>query len=117
MIDLLASSLSGNCKNCSLNILKGGKKIGEIVNPGEYFGDVTSYEAIAEKIQNVTSNYFVLGYYIDEKWDGKYHDGLRSRGTEPIDRGYRGRRCVTARRRDGWYGNARGASALVLWYT
>jgi len=40
---------------------------------GQYFGDVTTYEAIAEKIQNVTSNYYVLGYYIDEKWDGKYH--------------------------------------------
>ena len=49
-------------------------KIISDLSGGEYFGDVTSYEAIAEKIQNVTSNYYVLGYTIDEKWDGKYHD-------------------------------------------
>jgi len=41
---------------------------------GQYFADVATYEAIAEKIQNVTGNYYVLGYYIDEKWDGKYHN-------------------------------------------
>ena len=41
---------------------------------GQYFADVATYKAIAEKIQNVTSNYYVLGYYIDEKWDGKYHN-------------------------------------------
>ncbi len=41
---------------------------------GQYFSDVATYEAIAEKIQNVTGNYYVLGYYIDEKWDGKYHN-------------------------------------------
>jgi hypothetical protein len=26
-----------------------------------------------EEIQNVTSSYYVLGYYIGEQWDGKYH--------------------------------------------
>lgn len=41
---------------------------------GQYFADVATYEAIAEKIQNVTGNYYVLGYYIDEKWNGKYHN-------------------------------------------
>ena len=41
---------------------------------GQYFADVATYKAIAEKIQNVTGNYYVLGYYIDEKWDGKYHN-------------------------------------------
>lgn len=41
---------------------------------GQYFADVATYEDIAEKIQNVTGNYYVLGYYIDEKWDGKYHN-------------------------------------------
>jgi hypothetical protein len=34
---------------------------------------VNYYEKIAKQIQNITSNYYVLGYYIDEKWDGKYH--------------------------------------------
>ena len=41
---------------------------------GKYFEDIDHYETIAEEIQNVTSNYYVLGYYIDEKWDGKYHE-------------------------------------------
>lgn len=41
---------------------------------GQFFHTVDYYEKIAEQIQNVTSNYYVLGYYIDEEWDGKYHD-------------------------------------------
>jgi len=41
---------------------------------GKYFMDVARYEKISEEIQNVTSNYYVLGYYVNEKWDGKYHE-------------------------------------------
>ena len=41
---------------------------------GQYFHTVDYYEKIAEQIQSFTSNYYVLGYYIDEKWDGKYHE-------------------------------------------
>jgi len=41
---------------------------------GKYFHDVDYYEKIAEQIQDVTSNYYVLGYYINEKWDGRYHE-------------------------------------------
>lgn len=43
---------------------------------GQFFHTVNLnyYDKIAEKLQSVTSNYYVLGYYIDEKWDGKYHD-------------------------------------------
>lgn len=40
---------------------------------GKYFNDVKSYDSIVEELQNVTGSYYVLGYYIDEKWDGKYH--------------------------------------------
>ncbi len=40
---------------------------------GKYFGDINSFEEHLEKIQNLTGCYYVLGYYIDEKWDGKYH--------------------------------------------
>ena len=52
---------------------------------GQYFSDVATYEAIAQKIQNVTGNYYVLGYYIDEKWDGKYHNikvGVKRKGCD-----------------------------------
>lgn len=41
---------------------------------GQFFHHVDYYENIAEQIQSVTSNYYVLGYYIDEERDGKYHD-------------------------------------------
>ena len=40
---------------------------------GKYFGDINSYDKHLEKIQDLTGCYYVLGYYIDEKWDGKYH--------------------------------------------
>jgi len=41
---------------------------------GKYFMDVARYEKISEEIQDVTSNYYVLGYYVNEKWDGEYHE-------------------------------------------
>ena len=41
---------------------------------GKYFIDVARYEQFSEEIQNVTGNYYVLGYYINEQWDGKYHE-------------------------------------------
>jgi VWFA-related protein len=41
---------------------------------GKYFDNVNNYEEIMEEIQKMTSAYYVLGYYIDDKWDGKYHD-------------------------------------------
>lgn len=40
---------------------------------GKYFDNIVSYEKTMDEIQNITSVYYVLGYYIDEKWDGKYH--------------------------------------------
>jgi VWFA-related protein len=40
---------------------------------GKYFVTIDYMENIAQQIQNATSNYYVLGYYIDEAWDGKYH--------------------------------------------
>ncbi len=40
---------------------------------GNYFDNISGYEDAIEKIQNITSSFYVLGYYIDEKWDGKYH--------------------------------------------
>lgn len=40
---------------------------------GKYFGGINSYEKHLESIQNLTGCYYVLGYYINEKWDGKYH--------------------------------------------
>ncbi len=40
---------------------------------GKYFGNINAYEKHMERVQNLTACYYVLGYYIDEKRDGKYH--------------------------------------------
>lgn len=40
---------------------------------GKYYGDVNYYSEIAKDIQNSTNNYYILGYYIEAAWDGKYH--------------------------------------------
>ena len=40
---------------------------------GKYFGNIYNYEKHLEKIQSLTGCYYVLGYYVNEKWDGKYH--------------------------------------------
>lgn len=61
---------------------------------GQFFHTVNLnyYEKIAQQLQSVTSNYYVLGYYIDEKWDGKYHDikvEVKRKGSEVhAQRGY-----------------------------
>ncbi len=41
---------------------------------GKYFGDINSADEHLETIQNLTGCYYVLGYYVDEEWDGKYHE-------------------------------------------
>jgi len=43
------------------------------ISGGKYFKDVEDVEAIAKNIQSLTSNYYVLGYYVDEHWDGSFH--------------------------------------------
>jgi VWFA-related protein len=44
-----------------------------LASGGKYFADIEDLNTIAEEIQALSGNYYVLGYYIDEKWDGKYH--------------------------------------------
>lgn len=44
-----------------------------LASGGQYFADVKDIETIADEIQTMSGNYYVLGYYIDEKWDGKLH--------------------------------------------
>ncbi|MEN6310609.1 MAG: hypothetical protein ABFD80_03630, partial [Acidobacteriota bacterium] len=41
---------------------------------GRYFDNADRYEANARSIQNVTGNYYILGYSIGAAWDGKFHD-------------------------------------------
>ncbi len=41
---------------------------------GQYFRNVARYGDITEAIQKVTENYYVLGYYINDAWDGRFHE-------------------------------------------
>jgi VWFA-related protein len=40
---------------------------------GHYFADVADTKTIAEDIQTISGNYYVLGYYVNEQWDGRLH--------------------------------------------
>ncbi len=40
---------------------------------GQYGGNMFNYEPFAEKVNTMTGSYYVLGYPVSEKWDGKFH--------------------------------------------
>jgi VWFA-related protein len=40
---------------------------------GSYFADINDAAAIARDVQDLTGNYYVLGYYVQDSWEGKYH--------------------------------------------
>jgi VWFA-related protein len=44
------------------------------ITGGRYYDDINYYSENARGIQNVTSNYYVLGYSIGASWDGKFHN-------------------------------------------
>jgi VWFA-related protein len=40
---------------------------------GKYFADINQVAMIAQDLQALTGNFYVLGYYVKESWEGKYH--------------------------------------------
>ncbi len=44
-----------------------------LASGGKYFADIKDIETISREVQSLTGNFYVLGYYINESWDGKYH--------------------------------------------
>jgi len=44
-----------------------------LASGGEYFADIEAVSAIAGEVQTLSGNFYVLGYYIKENWDGKFH--------------------------------------------
>ena len=40
---------------------------------GKYFGNIREYKQDLGEVQNLTGTYYILGYYINEQWDGRYH--------------------------------------------
>ncbi len=41
---------------------------------GKYYSNIRNYQENLDQVQNLTGSYYVLGYYISEQWDGRYHD-------------------------------------------
>jgi VWFA-related protein len=41
---------------------------------GEYFSNIDRYEKNLDQVQALTGAYYVLGFPINERWDGKYHE-------------------------------------------
>lgn len=87
--DLLGQRLaSSNCRvytvdtNWKFHYLKGYFESGPgsalkqlaVSSGGKHFEDPDDFETIAQDIQRMTSNYYVLGYYIESVWDGQYHE-------------------------------------------
>jgi VWFA-related protein len=65
------------------------KKISEI-SGGKYFPQVEEYESSLAQVQDITSTYYVLGYYIQAKEDGKFHEikvKVRKKGYEVHSQG------------------------------
>jgi len=44
-----------------------------LASGGKYFADIEDVETISEDVQMLTGNFYVLGYYVNESWDGAYH--------------------------------------------
>jgi len=40
---------------------------------GMYLADINDYEGNVREIQDLTGHFYVLGYYVKESWEGKYH--------------------------------------------
>ncbi|MCK4646715.1 MAG: VWA domain-containing protein [Candidatus Aminicenantes bacterium] len=40
---------------------------------GKFVGNVQNYDQVLDTIQTFTGSYYVLGFQIDESWDGRYH--------------------------------------------
>jgi hypothetical protein len=49
---------------------------------GKFVGNVQNYDQVLDTIQTFTGSYYVLGFQIDESWDGRYHS-LEVKVTRP----------------------------------
>jgi VWFA-related protein len=41
---------------------------------GKYYSNINRYEKNFDQIQNITGTYYVLGYPVNERWDGRFHE-------------------------------------------
>jgi|Deesub1362B_J571_1020462.scaffolds.fasta_scaffold03306_3 VWFA-related protein len=40
---------------------------------GRYFPNIAATSKVVDDLETLTGSYYVLGYYVEEKWDGRYH--------------------------------------------
>lgn len=40
---------------------------------GHYFADIKDAKTIAREVETLSGNYYILGYYISQAWDGRLH--------------------------------------------
>jgi hypothetical protein len=40
---------------------------------GKFLGNVQNYAEVLDTVQTFTGSFYVLGFYVDETWDGEYH--------------------------------------------
>jgi VWFA-related protein len=48
------------------------KRLSDITG-GKYYSNINMYARNLDQVQNLTGTYYVLGYYIGEQWDGRFH--------------------------------------------
>jgi len=65
-----ATNVFKDNKVTGLNSLK---RITDITG-GRYYSNINMYEKNLDRVQNMTVNYYVLGYSVNERWDGQFHD-------------------------------------------
>ena len=44
-----------------------------VASGGKYFADINDATGISREVQDLTGNYYILGYYVQDSWEGKYH--------------------------------------------
>jgi hypothetical protein len=52
---------------------------------GKYYSNINMYEKNFDQVQAMTGTYYVLGFPVNERWDGKFHDvkvEVRRKGCE-----------------------------------
>ena len=59
-----------DAKTTGLNSLK---RFTDITG-GRYYSNINMYEKNLDQVQSLTGAYYVLGYSINERWDGLFHD-------------------------------------------
>jgi VWFA-related protein len=64
------SSIFRDDKTTGLDSLK---RLSDVTG-GKFFSNIRLYPKNLAQVENLTGSYYVLGYYIDQNWDGQFHE-------------------------------------------